>query len=178
MKYTQSTSLQLYQCRQYNDQILSELIVPDRPIYSQAISKYTYYVLCTKTIGHYFKHIFLYCKRGLRVGGQRSVLRRRPSLGKPQKKVLLLMTGPLKKNPRTRQNKRVLLNTFGKHHGMIQHCTSIQEARRDRQIECTERNLMTVVLRTYSIIHAYLLLYKVVQTKSPLHLSYILLVKI
>ena len=77
---------------------MSELIVPDRPIYSQAISKYTYYVLCTKTIGHYFKHIFLYCKRGLRVGGQRSVLRRRPSLGKPQKKVLLLMTGPLRPN--------------------------------------------------------------------------------
>ena len=48
--------------------------------------------------------------------------------------------------PVQRQNKGVLLNTFKKHHGRtIQHCTSIREARRDRQIECTERNIMTVV---------------------------------
>ena len=48
--------------------------------------------------------------------------------------------------PVLRQNKRVLLNTFRKHHGRkIQHCTSIQEARMDREIECTERILMTVV---------------------------------
>ena len=35
--------------------------------------------------------------------------------------------------PVLRQNKGVLLNTFEKHHGRrkIQHCTSIQEARRD-----------------------------------------------
>ena len=45
--------------------------------------------------------------------------------------------------PVLRQNKRVLLNMFGKHHGRkIQHCTSIQEARRDIQIECTERIIM------------------------------------
>ena len=34
--------------------------------------------------------------------------------------------------PVLRQNRRVLLNTFGKHGRKIQHCTSIQEARRDR----------------------------------------------
>ena len=60
--------------------------------------------------------------------------------------------------PVLRQNKRELLNTFGKHHNRkIQHCTSIQEARRDRWIECTERILMTVVF-SYSIIHAYFVL--------------------
>ena len=48
--------------------------------------------------------------------------------------------------PVLRQNKDVLINTFEKHHGQkIQHCTSIREARRDREIECMERNLMTVV---------------------------------
>ena len=48
--------------------------------------------------------------------------------------------------PVLRRNKGVLLNTFEKHHGLkIQHCTSIREARRDRLIECMERNLMTVV---------------------------------
>ena len=56
-----------------------------------------------------------------------------------------------------RQNKGVLLNMFEKHHGRkIQNCTSILEARRDRWIECTERNLMNVfVFLTYSIIHPY-----------------------
>ena len=48
--------------------------------------------------------------------------------------------------PVLRQNTGVLLNKFVKHHGQkIQHCTLIREARRDRLIECTERNLMTVV---------------------------------
>ena len=48
--------------------------------------------------------------------------------------------------PVLRQNMGVILNMLEKHHGQkIQYCTSIWHARRDRQIECTEQNLMTVV---------------------------------
>ena len=59
--------------------------------------------------------------------------------------------------PVLRQNKRVLLNTFVKNHCLkSHHCTLIQEARRDRQMECTQRsNRDCGFLRTYTIIHAY-----------------------
>ena len=65
--------------------------------------------------------------------------------------------------PVLRQNKRVLLNTFVKKHCLkSHHCTIIREARRDRQMECTQRsNRDCGFLRTYTI--------------RPLHPSYILL---
>ena len=62
--------------------------------------------------------------------------------------------------PVRRQNKRL------KSH----QCTLIRETRRDRQMECTQRFLETVVF--YKRI---LPQYRVVHTKSPLHPSYILL---
>ena len=44
--------------------------------------------------------------------------------------------------PELRQNKRVLLNTFVKNHCLkSRQRTLIREARRDRLMECTQRNL-------------------------------------
>ena len=47
---------------------------------------------------------------------------------------------------------RVLLSTFVKKHCLKSHqCTLTQEARRDRQIECTQRNLRdSGFLQTYT----------------------------